>query len=117
MYRSAYRRRVAHGCLECRCSRLSGCFAAISLIDVILVWQVVLSLSVFLNHGVENLDPFFKANGMIFGDVSGFGARAVIEQNTRTLVERGKLRPCSWGREPRLDEGTFCKLVLLIICM
>ena len=92
MYRSAYRRRVAHGCLECRCSRLSGCFAAISLIDVILVWQVMLSLSVFLNHGVENLDPFFKANGMIFGDVSGFGARAVIEQNTRTLVERGKLR-------------------------
>ena len=47
----------------------------------------------FLNHGVENLDPFFKANGMIFGDVSGFGARAVIEQNTRTLVERGNLRP------------------------
>jgi hypothetical protein len=42
VYRSAYRRRVAHGCLECRCSRLSGCFAAISLIEVILVWQVML---------------------------------------------------------------------------
>jgi hypothetical protein len=112
VYRSAYRRRVAHGCLECRCSRLSGCFAAISLIEVILVWQVMLSLSVFLNHGVENLDPFFKANGMIFGDVSGFGARAVIEQNTRTLVERGKLRcaACALFYRPRITHEVATKI-------
>ena len=53
----------------------------------------MLFVSVFLNHRIENLNPFLKAGDMIFRDVSGFGARAVIEQNTRTLVERGKLRP------------------------
>ena len=31
---------------------ISGCFAAISLIDVILVWR--LYFPVFLNHGVDN---------------------------------------------------------------
>ena len=58
------------------------CFAAISLIDVNLIWQAVLFLLVFLNHRVENLDPFFKANDVIFFDVSGFQTGAVIEQNT-----------------------------------
>jgi hypothetical protein len=78
---------------------ISGCFATISLIDVILVGQAMLSLWVFLNHGVENLNPFLKANDMIFGDVSGFRARAIIEQDTGTLVERGKLRqaPCAFA--------------------
>lgn len=56
------------------------CFAAISLIDVILIWQVLLFLLVFLNHRFENLAPFFKAKHVIFGYISGFGARAVIDR-------------------------------------
>ena len=49
---------------------ISGCFAAISLIDVILVWR--LSFPVFLNHGVKNLTPFRNADDMIFRHVSRF---------------------------------------------
>jgi hypothetical protein len=81
-----------------------GCFAAISIIDVVLVGHPMLSLSVFLNHGVENLDPFLKAKDMIFCDVSWARARAVIEQNAGALVERGKLRHamCAFFYGPRI---------------
>ena len=87
---------------------ISDCFAAISLIDVILVLR--LSFPVFLNHGVKNLHPFLKADDMIFRDVSRFGAGAVIEKDTGALVERGKLRhaSCALLDGPRVthDVGT-----------
>jgi hypothetical protein len=75
---------------------ISGRFAAISLIDMILVRQAMQSFSVFLNHRVENLDPFLKANDVIFGYVSWFRARAVIEKNAATLV-----KGCKFCHAPR----------------
>jgi hypothetical protein len=43
-------------------------------IDVILIWQALLTLPVVFDDRVENLDPLLKAGNMIFGDVSWPGA-------------------------------------------
>ena len=56
-------------------------FAAISVVDVILIWQV-------LDDRVQNLDPFLKANNMVFGDVSR--TVAFVKLDAAALFERGK---------------------------
>jgi hypothetical protein len=75
----------------------------ISVIDVILIWQVLLSLPVLLDDRIENLNPLLKANNMIAGDVSWAGA--LVEFNLAALFEGGKFRKaaCSLCGGPRVN--------------
>ncbi len=67
-----------------RAYRSVCCFATISLIDVILIWQAL----VVLNHRVENLHPLRKASRVILGNVYWTGP--FVEVNAGTLLEGGK---------------------------
>jgi hypothetical protein len=72
-------------------------------IDVILIWQALLSFSVILDDRVQNLNPLLKANNVVLGDVSE--SRAFVELNAAALLEGGKFgkAACSLGSGPGID--------------
>jgi hypothetical protein len=85
---------------------ISRCFASISVIDVILIWQGLWS-PVALDNYIEKPNPLLKTGNMILGDVSG--TRAFVELNAATLFQGGNFcdAPCAFFRCPRVDhDGT-----------